>query len=164
ADYLKVIEAKTAALFAAATEVGPVVAEAGADARSTMRSYCLSLGLAFQLFDDVLDYRGTSAALGKNTGDDFREGKITLPVILSYQRGTETEKAFWRAALQDGVNGDDALAEARRLLERHGALEATIARARSFGEEAYAAAAALPRSEPREALLEVVEFCFDRAN
>ncbi|MBC8131319.1 MAG: polyprenyl synthetase family protein, partial [Rhizobiaceae bacterium] len=146
ADYLKVIEAKTAALFAAATEVGPVVAEAGADARATMRSYGLSLGLAFQLFDDVLDYRGTSAALGKNTGDDFREGKITLPVILSYQRGTETEKAFWRAALQDGVNGDDALAEARRLLERHGALEATIARARSFGEEAYAAAAALPRS------------------
>ena len=112
ADYLQVIEAKTAALFAAATEVGPVIAEAGPEARASMRAYGLNLGLAFQLFDDVLDYRGTASALGKNTGDDFREGKITLPVILAHASGTEAEKAFWRASMEQGVNDDAALAEA----------------------------------------------------
>ena len=163
-DYLKVIEAKTAALFAAATEVGPVIAEAGPEARAAMRAYGLNLGLAFQLFDDVLDYRGTASALGKNTGDDFREGKITLPVILAHAAGTDAEKAFWRGAMEDGVNDDAALAEAQRLLERHGGIDATIDKARAFGEIAYAAAAALPRSPSRDALIDVVEFCIDRVN
>ncbi|GGD07825.1 polyprenyl synthetase family protein [Aureimonas glaciei] len=164
ADYLKVIEAKTAALFAAATEVGPVLAEAGPEAQAQMRAYGLNLGLAFQLVDDVLDYRGTAQALGKNTGDDFREGKLTLPVILAHQRGSEAEKAFWRGALEGGENDDAALLEAKRLLERHGALEATVARARGFGEKAFGAASALPASPSRTALLDVVAFCIDRVN
>ena len=122
ADYLAVIEAKTAALFAAAAEVGPVIAEAGDEAARAMAAYGLNLGLAFQLVDDVLDYGGSASSLGKNVGDDFREGKITLPVILAYAAGPEDERAFWRGALEDGGNDDDALVRARQLLEQHGAL------------------------------------------
>ncbi|KAB0680268.1 polyprenyl synthetase family protein [Aureimonas leprariae] len=164
ADYLGVIEAKTAALFAAAAEVGPVIANAGPDLRAAMHAYGLNLGRAFQLADDVLDYRGSTAALGKNIGDDFREGKITLPVILAHARGSEAERRFWREALEENRNDDGALAEACRLLDRHGALEATVARARGFGDAAFRAASQLPRSEIREALLEVVEFSIDRIN
>ncbi|WP_235918956.1 polyprenyl synthetase family protein [Aureimonas psammosilenae] len=163
-DYLAVIEAKTAALFSAASEVGPVLAGSPSETREAMRSYGLNLGRAFQLVDDVLDYRGSAKDLGKNTGDDFREGKITLPVIIAHERGSEPERAFWRRALEENGNDDDALAEARRLLDRHGALEATVTRARSYGETAYAAAASLPRSEARESLLDVVDFCIDRIN
>ncbi|WP_432757158.1 polyprenyl synthetase family protein [Consotaella aegiceratis] len=162
ADYRSVIEAKTAALFSAAAEVGPVIADAGTALREAMRSYGLNLGLAFQLVDDVLDYGGTSVMLGKNTGDDFREGKITLPVILAYQRGTDSEKAFWREAMEEGRTDESALAQATALLQRHGALRDTVARARHYGGLAYQAAEALPASESRDALLQVVEFCIDR--
>ncbi|SMC95555.1 octaprenyl-diphosphate synthase [Fulvimarina manganoxydans] len=162
ADYLAVVDAKTAALFSAAAEVGPVIAGAGEAEREAMRRYGRSLGIAFQLVDDVLDYGGVAADLGKNTGDDFREGKITLPVILAYAKGDEAEKAFWRAAMEEGRNDDDALAEATKLLHRHGALAATTDRARAFGAEAYGAAETLAPSPVREALLDVVEFCIDR--
>ncbi|WAP70226.1 polyprenyl synthetase family protein [Jiella pelagia] len=164
ADYLAVIDAKTAALFSAATEVGPVIAGKGEEERAAMRDYGRSLGLAFQLVDDVLDYRGSLADLGKNTGDDFREGKITLPVILAYAQGDATEKAFWQSAMESGDNDEAALSRAKELLQRHGALEATIERARDFGEEAYRAAATLPPSPAREAMLGVVDFCVDRLN
>ncbi len=95
-DYLAVIKAKTAALFSAAAEIGPVLAGAGRTDRAALRSYGTNLGLAFQLVDDALDYGGNASSLGKNVGDDFREGKVTLPVILSYRRGTADERAFWR--------------------------------------------------------------------
>ncbi|MCB8838763.1 polyprenyl synthetase family protein [Aurantimonas sp. VKM B-3413] len=162
ADYLAVVDAKTAALFAAAAEVGPVLADAGPEARVAMRDYGRSLGLAFQLVDDVLDYGGTSAALGKNTGDDFREGKITLPVILAYQAGDEAEKRFWQEAMEGGQNDDEALARATQMIRRHGALDATLGKARDFGEAAYRAAGSLPPTPAREALLGVVDFCIDR--
>ncbi|MDY8107917.1 polyprenyl synthetase family protein [Fulvimarina sp. 2208YS6-2-32] len=162
ADYLAVVDAKTAALFAAAAEVGPVIAGAGDEARAAMRRYGRSLGVSFQLIDDVLDYGGVAADLGKNTGDDFREGKITLPVILAYQAGDEDEKAFWRSAMEDGNNDDAALARALELIERHATLKTTIERARAFGAEAYEAAAGLPPSAARDALLDVVEFCISR--
>ena len=112
----------------------------------------------------MLDYGGSSADLGKNTGDDFREGKITLPVILAHAAGNDEEKAFWREAMEHGRNDDEALMRAQSLLHRHGALEATIERARSHGEAACAAASTLPRSPSRDALLGVVEFCIDRVN
>ncbi|MBO0904497.1 polyprenyl synthetase family protein [Jiella sonneratiae] len=163
-DYLAVIDAKTAALFSAATEVGPVLAGKGETERRAMRDYGRSLGLAFQLVDDVLDYGGSLAELGKNTGDDFREGKITLPVIFAYARGDASEKAFWQAAMEKGENDDAALARATELMQRHGALEATVGRARHYGEEALAAGASLPPSPAREAMLGVVEFCIDRLN
>ena len=162
ADYLAVVDAKTAALFAAAAEVGPVIAGAGEVARLAMRSYGRNLGVAFQLVDDVLDYGGSAASLGKNTGDDFREGKITLPVILAYQAGDDDEKAFWREAMEKGRNDDEALARAGSLLRRHGTLDATIARAKDFGAAATEAAAGLPDGEARDAMLGVVDFCIDR--
>ena len=162
ADYMAVVDAKTAALFAAAAEVGPVIAGASDEARAAMHRYGRHLGLAFQLVDDVLDYGGSAASLGKNTGDDFREGKITLPVIYAYEAGSNEEKRFWREAMELGRNDDEALARAGTLLRRHGALDRTIDRARAFGGIAYDAAATLPESEARDAMLGVVDFCIDR--
>lgn len=163
-DYLAVIGAKTAALFASASEVGPVLAGASEAAQDSMRRYGRDLGLAFQLVDDVLDYGGNAEALGKNVGDDFREGKITLPVILAYAKGDEAERAFWKEAMEEGRNNDDALARAREILALHGALEETKERARLYGGSAMEAATALPASPAREALLDVVDFCIDRIN
>jgi octaprenyl-diphosphate synthase len=100
-EHFAVIKAKTAALFSAAAEVGPVIAGATAHDRAALRSYGMNLGLAFQLIDDALDYGGSAKDLGKNVGDDFREGKVTLPVILAYRRGTADERSFWKAAIED---------------------------------------------------------------
>src|SRR5690606_14386993 len=107
--YMRVIQAKTAALFAAAAEVGAVVADRGADEAAALESYGRNLGIAFQLVDDALDYSGRAATLGKNVGDDFREGKITLPVVLAFRRGDREERAFWRRTLQDGDQRDGDL-------------------------------------------------------
>ncbi|MBL4785020.1 MAG: polyprenyl synthetase family protein, partial [Cohaesibacteraceae bacterium] len=111
-EYLAVISAKTAALFSAACEVGPVLQNSSRDERAAFRSYGQNLGLAFQLIDDALDYGGSSIDLGKNTGDDFREGKITLPVVLAFRRGNEKERSFWKRCLEqsDIVDGDLQLA------------------------------------------------------
>lgn len=163
-DYLAVIKAKTAALFLAAAEVGPIVAGAGSDERAALRSYGLNLGLAFQLVDDVLDYGGNEGDLGKNVGDDFREGKITLPVLLAYRRGSDDERGFWKQSLEDGDNGAERLEKARALMARHGALADTIQRARHFGAIARDALAPMPATPQKDALLEVVDFCISRLN
>jgi octaprenyl-diphosphate synthase len=163
-DYLAVIKAKTAALFLAAAEVGPIVAGAGSDERAALRSYGLNLGLAFQLVDDVLDYGGNEGDLGKNVGDDFREGKITLPVLLAYRRGSDDERAFWKKSLEDGDNGAERLEQARALMAKHGALADTIQRARHFGAIARDALAPMPATPQKDALLEVVDFCISRLN
>ena len=163
-DYLAVIRAKTAALFAAAAEVGPILADAPEDAQKACRSYGLNLGIAFQLIDDALDYGGTSAKLGKNVGDDFREGKITLPVVLAFRRGSDEERAFWKASLEGGNADDAALAKAHELLKKHRALEDTVERARHYGAMAKDALALFPASPMREALGEVVDFCVSRAH
>ena len=104
-EYLAVVRGKTAALFAAACEVGPILAQKGKPEIEASRSYGTNLGIAFQLIDDALDYGGVASKLGKNTGDDFREGKITLPVVLSYRRGTDAERAFWKRCLEQGQHG-----------------------------------------------------------
>jgi octaprenyl-diphosphate synthase len=161
-DYLQVIRAKTAALFSAAAEVGPVIAEAAKADRAALRSYGTNLGLAFQLIDDALDYGGNVKDLGKNVGDDFREGKVTLPVILSYRRGTAEERAFWTAAIEQGRNGDAELEQALALMNRYGAIGDTINRARHFGEIARDALAPLKKSPHKSALLEVIDFCIER--
>ena len=163
-EYLAVIKAKTAALFLAAAEVGPIVAGAGDDDRAALRSFGLNLGLAFQLVDDVLDYGGNARDLGKNVGDDFREGKITLPVILAYRRGTDEDRQFWKTSLEDGDNGPAALERARSLMTRYGALADSIQRARQFGEIARDALAPLKPGAHKDALLDVVEFCISRLN
>ncbi|GJE29210.1 polyprenyl synthetase family protein [Methylobacterium organophilum] len=163
-EYLAVIRAKTAELFAAACEVGPVLAERTRTEQAACRSYGMNLGIAFQLIDDVLDYGGTSAALGKNVGDDFREGKITLPIVLAFRRGSDAERAFWRRTLEQGELGEGDLEEALAILRRHRALEDTIERARHYGAMARDALALFPKSPMKSALLQVVDFCIARAH
>jgi octaprenyl-diphosphate synthase len=162
-EYLAVIAAKTAALFSAAAEVGPTIAGRGRDDRAAFRSYGTNLGLAFQLIDDALDYGGSSADLGKQVGDDFREGKITLPVVLSYRRGSDDDRAFWARVLVEGRTEDGDLEHAIGLMRRYGAIEDTIDRARHFGVVARDALAPFPDSPWRSALLEAVDFCISRA-
>ncbi|MEO0636059.1 MAG: polyprenyl synthetase family protein [Pseudomonadota bacterium] len=162
-EYLAVIRAKTAALFSAACEVGPIIAGNDAARRAAFRSYGINLGYAFQLIDDALDYGGSSASLGKNTGDDFREGKITLPVLLATRRGTDEDRAFWRKQMREGNGTDEALDHAMELLKKTGALADTVARAEHYGSIARDALAPFPASEHKSALLDVVDFCISRA-
>ncbi len=163
-SYLAVIRAKTAALFAAASEVGPILAGRGKGDIDNCRSYGMNLGIAFQLIDDALDYGGTSAKLGKNVGDDFREGKITLPVILAYRRGSEVERAFWKRTLEASQREDSDLATAQGYLTKHRALEDTVERARHYGAMAKDALELFPNSDWKHALLDVVDFCVARAH
>lgn len=163
-EYLAVINAKTAALFSAAAEVGPIIANAKRDERSALKSYGTNLGLAFQLVDDVLDYGGNAKDLGKNVGDDFREGKITLPVLLAYRRGTDEERIFWKDSIEGGNNDEDRLEHARALMAKHGALSDTIARAKHFGAIAHDALGPFKQSPIKNAMLDVVEFCVSRVN
>ncbi|WP_332686401.1 polyprenyl synthetase family protein [Bosea sp. (in: a-proteobacteria)] len=163
-EYLAVIRGKTAELFAAACEVGPVIAGSPKADAAACRSYGLNLGIAFQLIDDALDYGGSSGALGKNTGDDFREGKITLPVVLSFRRGDEGERAFWRRTLQEGQVGEGDLAEAQALMRKHRAIEDTVERARHYAKMAKDALGLFPQSPMKQALNEAVDFCVARAH
>ena len=162
--YLAVIRAKTAELFAAACEVGPVLAARPEAEDAACRSFGMNLGIAFQLVDDALDYGGSKARLGKNVGDDFREGKITLPVILAFRRGSAEEREFWRRSLETGANSDAELERALAILARHGALDDTIERARHYGAIAKDALALFPDGDGKHALLEVVDFCVARAH
>ncbi|GJD76465.1 polyprenyl synthetase family protein [Methylobacterium goesingense] len=162
-EYLAVISAKTAELFAAACEVGPVLAARPEAEQAACRAYGMNLGIAFQLIDDVLDYGGTSDSLGKNVGDDFREGKITLPIVLAVRRASETERGFWKRTLEAGEVNPEDLDTARAILRRHGALDETMARARHYGDRARAALAPFPASPMKQALLQVVDFCIARA-
>lgn len=163
-EYLAVIRAKTAALFSAAAEVGPILADASRNDRAALRSYGANLGLAFQLIDDALDYGGKANDLGKNIGDDFREGKVTLPVILAYRRGTPEERTFWKTAIEQNGNDDAALTHGLELMRHHGAISDTVARARHFGEIARDALAPLSKSAHKDALLDVIDFCVSRAH
>jgi octaprenyl-diphosphate synthase len=162
-SYLDVIRCKTAALFAAACRVGAVVAERPKVEEEGLDSYGLNLGIAFQLIDDVLDYSAKQVDLGKTVGDDFREGKITLPVVLAFRRGDEAERGFWRACLEKLEQSDADLDRAIGLMERHGALRDTVARARHYGAIARDALGIFPEGPEKRALLDVVDFCIERA-
>jgi octaprenyl-diphosphate synthase len=163
-SYLKVVGAKTAALFSAACRVGAVIAAHPRDAQEALDSYGRNLGIAFQLVDDALDYSGKAASLGKDVGDDFRERKITLPVVLSFRRGSAEERNFWKRCLEEGNQTDDDLMYATKLMERHGAIKDTVDRARHYGAMACDALAIFPESEWKSALLEAVAFCISRAH
>lgn len=160
--YLRVIQAKTAALFAAATEIGAVIAGQNGNEAAALESYGRNLGIAFQLVDDALDYGGRAAALGKNVGDDFREGKITLPVVLAYRRGSAEERGFWQRTLQNGERSDGDLEFAIELMQKHDALADTVLRARHYGAIATDALAIFPESDYRQSLTDLVEFCINR--
>ena len=162
-EYLAVIEAKTAALFSAAAEVGAAVCDRPQAEQAGLRSYGRNLGLAFQLVDDALDYSGEQARLGKSVGDDFREGKITLPVVLAYRRGSEDERAFWKRTLETAAIADGDLDQAISLMQKHAALSDTIGRARHYGKIARDALEIFPDSRHKSALMDVVEFCIGRA-
>jgi len=163
-EYLAVINAKTAALFSAAAEVGAVLANRPKAEQAALRSYGKNLGIAFQLVDDVLDYSGDQEKLGKSVGDDFREGKITLPVVLAYRRGDDSEREFWTRVLQDGEINDGDLDRAISLVKRHGAIEDTIERARHYGSIAHDALAIFPETNYKAALLDAVAFCIARVH
>jgi octaprenyl-diphosphate synthase len=163
-EYLAVIRAKTAELFAAACEVGPVIASRPKDEQAACRSFGMNLGVAFQLVDDALDYGGKAAKLGKNVGDDFREGKITLPVVLAFRRGSDSEREFWRRTLEQGEATDADLEHALGLMIKHRALEDTITRASHYGAIARDALALFPASDMKQALEEAVEFCIARSH
>ncbi|MEC9344659.1 MAG: polyprenyl synthetase family protein [Pseudomonadota bacterium] len=161
--YLDVISSKTAALFAAACRVGGVVADAAKAEIEALDSYGRNLGIAFQLIDDALDYSARQATLGKSIGDDFKEGKITLPVVLAFRRGTDAERTFWRRCLEDLEQNAGDLAEAQRLMTQHGALADTVDRARHYGDRARDALAIFPESTLKAALVEAIDFTIDRA-
>lgn len=163
-EYLAIINAKTAALFSAAAEVGAAIAKRPAEEQAALRSYGKNLGIAFQLVDDALDYSGDSARLGKSVGDDFREGKITLPLILSFRRGSASEREFWRRTIVEGEIRDDDLEHAIGLMKRHKAIEATLERARTYGVIARDAMAIFPDSTEKRAMQDVIAFCVQRGH
>ena len=163
-EYLAVIRAKTAELFASACEVGPALAGSSKAEQAACRSYGMNLGITFQLVDDALDYGGIASKLGKNVGDDFREGKITLPVVLSYRRGSQAEREFWNRTLAGGELREDDFETACALMTKHRALEDTFGRARHYGAIAKEALALAPGSPIKQALEQAVDFCVARAH
>ena len=163
AAYLNVISCKTAQLFAAACRIGAVVAERPLVEDEALDTFGLNLGIAFQLIDDVLDYSAKQAQLGKSIGDDFREGKITLPIILAFRRGNDEERAFWRRTLEDLEQEEKDLDIALSYLETHNALTDTVDRARHYGAIARDALGIFPDNPEKKALIHLIEFCIDRA-
>jgi octaprenyl-diphosphate synthase len=161
--YQQVIRSKTAELFAAACQIGALVAERPKVEEEALQAYGMNLGIAFQLVDDVLDYSAKQAVLGKTVGDDFREGKITLPVILAYRRGDDEERAFWRRTLQELEQKAGDLDRAIDLMTRHRAIEDTIERARHYGGVARDAIAIFDDGAAKRALVEAIDFCIHRA-
>ena len=163
-EYLAVIRAKTAELFAAACEVGPAIAGRAKAEQTACRSFGMNLGVAFQLVDDALDYGGAAQKLGKNVGDDFREGKITLPVVLAFRRGGDAERDFWRRTLERGETADADLEHAIGLMTKHRALEDTLGRAQHYGAIARDALALFPDLPMKAALSGAVDFCIARTH
>jgi octaprenyl-diphosphate synthase len=160
--YLAVITAKTAQLFTAASRLGAVLTDRPAAEEEALAAYGRNLGIAFQLVDDMLDYSARQAELGKTVGDDFREGKITLPVVLALRAASEPERAFWRRTLEQLEQKDDDLGRAIELMTRHGTLRATLDRARHYAEAARRSLGLFRDSPERRALEDAIDFCLAR--
>src|SRR3984957_20557884 len=161
-DYLRVIESKTAALFAAASRIGGVLGERGDGEERALEAFGRNLGIAFQLVDDVLDYSAREIELGKSIGDDFREGKITLPIVLAVRAADERERQFWRRTLEELEQEAGDLERAVETMHRHGTLAATLARAADYAAEARRALAQFRPGPEQQALDEVIDFCLER--
>jgi len=161
--YLDVIRAKTAQLFAAACRIGAVVAGRPKVEEEALETFGMNLGIAFQLIDDVLDYSAKQAVLGKTVGDDFREGKITLPVVLAFRRGDEKERVFWRRTVEDLAQEPGDFERAVELMTKHDALADTVERARHYGAIARDALGIFPDSPEKTAFVELIDFCIERA-
>ncbi len=161
-DYFSVIEGKTASLFAAACEVGPIIGDQDKDTVQSLRDYGHNLGMAFQIIDDVLDYKADRAKLGKNVGDDFQEGKMTAPVILALQKSNEEEKQFWQRTLGDKNQKDGDLETAQSLLSKHGTLAQSMKLAHSYGNKAIQNLTPLPDSNLKQTLIDLISFTINR--
>ncbi|MES2988481.1 MAG: polyprenyl synthetase family protein [Pseudomonadota bacterium] len=161
--YLDIIGAKTAALFAAACRIAAVVAERGEGDEAALDAYGRNLGIAFQLVDDAIDYVSDAGTMGKDAGDDFREGKMTLPVILAYARGDEAARAFWKDAISGRRVADEDFVEAKRLVQSSRAVDDTLARARHYGQRAIDALGGFASGAAKDAMVEAVEFAVARA-
>lgn len=162
AIYLQVVRGKTAALFSAATEVGGVIAGASATQTKALFDYGDGLGIAFQIVDDLLDYGGSAASLGKNVGDDFRERKLTLPVIKAVAQANTDERAFWTRVIGRGQQGDGDLEQAMAIMARHGAMEAARVDALSWAHQAVTALDALPPHDLRDMLVDLADYVVAR--
>ena len=162
--YLEVIHGKTAALFSAACEVGALVADQPTQKRAALRDYGAALGMAFQLVDDVLDYAAEEGKLGKSVGDDFREGKMTLPIVIAHERGTPDDQAFWKRCIEDLDQRDGDLEHALKLLAETGALTGAMDRAELYANKAIDSLQHFPDSSVKHAMIEAVEFCIQRAH
>lgn len=160
--YLDVIKAKTAQLFAAACRLGAVVADKPKIDEEGLEAFGMNLGIAFQLIDDVLDYSAKQAILGKTVGDDFREGKITLPVILAFRRGNDEERVFWRRTLGEQEQTDGDLEHAIQLMAKHKALDDSVDRARHYGAIARDSLGIFPNSEVKDSMISLIDFCIER--
>ena len=160
--YLHIIGAKTAALFAAASRISAVVAECGEAEEQALDDYGRNLGIAFQLVDDAIDYDTGTADMGKDLGDDFREGKMTMPVIFAYARGSDEERRFWQEAIAGFRTEDEDFAHAVELIRRHDAIAATRGRARHFAQRACDALAIFPDGRARAAMIEAAQFAVSR--
>lgn len=162
--YMEVIEGKTAALFAAACTIGAIITGQPESVSQALHRFGRSLGIAFQLVDDALDYSASEEALGKTIGDDFREGKVTLPLLLAYQRADETDRGFLRAVFDDEQTADpESLTKARQVIEKHDTLNATLDRAAKHAQTARDALQCFDDGPIKSALLEAVDFCIHRA-
>jgi len=159
--YLRIVRGKTAALFSAATESGAVLAGADADTVAGLRDYGDALGIAFQMADDLLDW-SDAETIGKNVGDDFRERKLTLPLIRAIAAADAEERAFWARTIAQGNQRDDDLDRARDLLDRHGALQAVAHEARDWAERAKTALRAAPDGEMRDMLTDLADYVVSR--
>jgi len=160
--YLRVIRGKTAALFSAATEVGGIIGGAPEDQVRALYAYGDALGIAFQIVDDLLDYGGKSAEIGKNTGDDFRERKLTMPVIKAVAQANDEERAFWKRVIEKGDQKDGDLEHAMALMTKYGTLEATRLEAIGWTDTARKALAQLPEHPLRQMLDDLADFVVER--
>jgi len=161
--YLDVIKAKTAQLFAAACRIGAVVAKRPKVEEDALDTFGMNLGIAFQIIDDVLDYSAKQATLGKTVGDDFKEGKISLPVILAFHRGNDEDRTFWQRTLEDLDQAEGDLEHAIHLMEKHSALDDSVERARHYGAIARDALGIFGESPQKKAFIELIDFCIERA-
>ncbi|WP_375689050.1 polyprenyl synthetase family protein [Pseudooceanicola sp. LIPI14-2-Ac024] len=160
--YVQIVRGKTAALFAAATESGAEIAGAAPEVVTALRDYGDALGIAFQMADDLLDYEGDSGATGKNVGDDFRERKLTLPLIKAVAAADETERAFWVRTIERGKQEDGDLEQALALLAKHGALDATRAAAFDWAARARDSLSVVPDHPVKSMLSDLADYVVAR--
>ena len=162
--YLDVITAKTATLFSAACRLGGLVAEKSSQEQDALASFGLNLGISYQLVDDALDYSAMEKDLGKAIGDDFRDGKITLPILLAFRRGNEFERNFWKRTMEIGEQDEKDFDTALEFITKHNALADSFERARHYGSVAKDALGLFKDSPEKHALKDVVNFCINRSH